>query len=104
MFGSRSHCGTRDITYLNGHVSLWKELPHCICNHPARFAGHKYCGSGDSLKVHFINNLKSINNLKKSETWKIPLTIAINFVSFKGTNEKRKMLSKSDIKLSWKYQ
>ena len=40
--------------------------------------------------------LKDImNNLRKSATWKIKLTIAINFISFKGTAEERIMHSKS---------
>ena len=32
-----------------------------------------------------------INNLKKSDTWKIQLTIAITFIFCKGTNEERVM-------------
>ena len=36
------------------------------------------------------------NDLKKSDTWKIQLTIAINFISSKDTNEERVMHSKSD--------
>ena len=37
-----------------------------------------------------------INNIKKSDIWKIQLTIAINFVSFKGYDEEHEMHSKSD--------
>ena len=37
-----------------------------------------------------------INKLKNSETWKIQLTIAINFISSKGNVEERQMHSKSD--------
>ena len=37
-----------------------------------------------------------INNLKKSDTWKIQLTIANNFISSIDNAEKRLMLSKSD--------
>ena len=37
-----------------------------------------------------------INDVKKSDTWKIQLTIAINFASSKDNNEKRVMHSKSD--------
>ena len=37
-----------------------------------------------------------INNLKKSEAQKIKLTIAINFISSKDTDEERVMHSKSD--------
>lgn len=34
------------------------------------------------------------NNLKKSDSWKIQLTLAINFISSKGTNEERVKHSK----------
>ena len=37
-----------------------------------------------------------INNLKKSDTWKIQLTVAINFISSKDTDEEHVMHSKSD--------
>ena len=37
-----------------------------------------------------------MNNLKKSETWKIQLTIASNLISFKDTDEELVMNSKSD--------
>ena len=37
-----------------------------------------------------------INNLKKSNTWRIQLTIAINFIYSKDTDEERVMHSKSD--------
>ena len=37
-----------------------------------------------------------INNLKKSDTWKIQLTIAINFISSKDNDEEHVMNSKSD--------
>ena len=40
--------------------------------------------------------LKDINNLKKSDTWKIQLTIAVNFISLKDTDEESVMHSKSD--------
>ena len=40
--------------------------------------------------------LKDINNLQKSDTWDIQLTIAINFVSYKDTEEEREMHSRSD--------
>ena len=33
--------------------------------------------------------LKDINNLKKSDTWKIQLTIAVTFLYSKYTNEER---------------
>ena len=37
-----------------------------------------------------------INKLKNSETWKIQLTIAINFISSKGNVEERLIHSKGD--------
>ena len=37
-----------------------------------------------------------IDNLKKSDTWKIQLTVSINFVSSKDNDEERLMHSKSD--------
>ena len=37
-----------------------------------------------------------IINLKKSETWKIQLTSANNFISFKDNDEERVIHSKSD--------
>ena len=50
----------------------------------------------------YLNKIKPylkdiINNLKKSDMWKIQLTIAINFIFFKDNNdEERDMQSKSD--------
>ena len=40
-----------------------------------------------------------VNNLKKSETWKIQLTIANNFISSLDNDEERVMHSKSDIEI-----
>ena len=37
-----------------------------------------------------------INDLKKSDTWKIQLTIAINFMYSKDNDEQRVIYSKSD--------
>ena len=37
-----------------------------------------------------------INNLEKSDAWKIQLTIAIDFISSKDTDEERVIHSKSD--------
>ena len=37
-----------------------------------------------------------INDLKKPDTWKIQLTIAINFISSKDSDEEYVMYSKSD--------
>ena len=37
-----------------------------------------------------------INNLKKSDSWKIQMTIAIIFISSKGNDKERVMLLKSD--------
>ena len=36
-----------------------------------------------------------INNFKKSDTWKIQLTISINFISSKDADEEHAMISKS---------
>ena len=40
--------------------------------------------------------LKNINNLKKSDTWKIQLTLANNFISSIDNDEGHVMHSKSD--------
>ena len=45
----------------------------------------------DEIKPYF----KDIRVLKKSESWKIQLTIAINFIYSKDANEWRLMHSKS---------
>ena len=37
-----------------------------------------------------------MNDLRKSDTWKIQLTTAINLISFKDNDEERKMHSKSN--------
>ena len=42
----------------------------------------------------YLKNI--INDLKKSDTWKIQLTIAINFMSSKDNDEELVMHSKSD--------
>ena len=49
----------------------------------------------------YLNEIKPclrdiIVDLRKSGTWKIQLTIANDFISSKGTNEKQVMHSKSD--------
>ena len=49
----------------------------------------------------YLNKIKSylkdvINDLKKSDTCKIQLTIEINFISSKEKNEEREMHSKND--------
>ena len=65
----------------------------------------KYESSGDINKnlsvkecLHKITpNLRDImTNLQKSDSWKIQLTIAINFTSFKDVDEDLVMQSKSD--------
>ena len=45
-----------------------------------------------------LNNLQDIINIlkEKSDTWKIQLTIAINFVSYKNNDEQCVMHSKSN--------
>ena len=50
----------------------------------------KHC----QLKNIFIKS-DIINDLKKSDTWKIQLMVAINFVSSKSNDEARVMHSKS---------
>ena len=42
------------------------------------------------------NYIKYEKNLKKSDTWKIQLTIAINFISSKDSDKEWVMHSKSD--------
>ena len=49
----------------------------------------------------YLNNIRPylkdvVNNLKKSDTWKIQLTIAVNFISSKDNHEERVKHSKSD--------
>ena len=49
----------------------------------------------------YLNNIRPylkdiINDLKKSDTWKIQLAIAINFISAKDTDKECVMHSKSD--------
>ena len=45
------------------------------------------------IKLYLIDN---INNLKKSDTWKIQSTIVINFIFSKDIDKERVMHSKSD--------
>ena len=47
----------------------------------------------NEIRLHLMD---IINNLKKSDTWKIQSTIGINFISSKDNNEERVMHSKSD--------
>ena len=47
----------------------------------------------NEIRLHLMD---IINNLKKSDTWKIQSTIAINFISSKDNDEERVMHSKSD--------
>ena len=65
----------------------------------------EFASNGDRNKIVSINEfldvtksyLKDIiNNLKKSDTWKIYLTIAINFIFPKDIDEKSVMHSKID--------
>ena len=56
----------------------------------------------DQLKK-YLNKIRPylkdiINNLKRSVAWKIQLTIAINFISFKDNDEEHVMHSKRDNK------
>ena len=41
------------------------------------------------IKLALLKDI--INNLKKFDTWKIQLTIAINFISFKDNGKERVM-------------
>ena len=69
----------------------------------------EYESNGDRNKTlsleEYLNRIRPylkdiINNLKKSGTWKIQLTIANNFISFADNDEERVMHSKSnDIEL-----
>ena len=53
--------------------------------------------SAEEYLYKIILCLKDINNLKKYDTWKIQLTIAINFISSQDdNNEERLIHSKSD--------
>ena len=65
----------------------------------------EYKSNGDRNKTlsveEYLNKISSylkytINNLKKSDTWKIQLTIANNFISSIDNDEERVMHSKSD--------
>ena len=47
----------------------------------------------NEIRLHLMD---IINNLKKSDTWKIQSAIAINFISSKDNDEERVMHSKSD--------
>ena len=52
------------------------------------------------LKNIWIRYLKDIiNKLKKTDMWKIQLTVGINFISVKDNDEDRLMHSKSDSKV-----
>ena len=65
----------------------------------------KYKRNGDGNRNlsldEYLNKIKPymrniVIDLQNSDTWKIQLTIAINFISSKDAEEKRVMLSKSD--------
>ena len=65
----------------------------------------EYKSNGDRNKTlsveEYLNKIRPylkdiINNLKKSDTWKIQLTIANNFISSIDNDEERVMHSKSD--------
>ena len=65
----------------------------------------EYESNGDRNKTlsveEYLNKIRPylkdiINNLKKSDTWKIQLTIANNFISSIDNDEEREMHSKSD--------
>ena len=65
----------------------------------------EYESNGDRNKTlspeEYLNKVRRhlkdiINNLKKSGTWKIQVTIAINFISSRNNDEESVMHSKSD--------
>ena len=70
----------------------------------------EYESNGDRNKTlsmeEYLNKIRPylkeiINNLKRSDTWKIRLSIATNFMSSKDTDEEGLMHSKSDSQKSW---
>ena len=60
----------------------------------------KYESNGDRNKTlsikEYLNSIRPRNDLKKFDTWKIQLTIAINFMSSEDNDEERAVHSKSD--------
>ena len=69
----------------------------------------EYENNGDKKKLsldEYLNKIETylkniIINLQNSDAWKIQLTIAINFISSKDTEEERVMhLNSDDIKLT----
>ena len=67
------------------------------------FCSNKSNGDGNKILSleEYLNKFgpylkDNINNLKKSDTWKTQLTIAIHFISPKGNDEECVMHSKSD--------
>ena len=65
----------------------------------------EYESKGDRNKTlsaeEYLNKIRpylkdTINNLKTSDSWKIQLTIAINFISSMDNDEERVMHAKSD--------
>ena len=74
---------------------------------PVRVSYIEYESHGDKNKTlsvkKYLNKIRPylkdvISNLKKSDTWKIQLTIAINFISSKDNDEEHVIHSKSDNK------
>ena len=68
----------------------------------------EYESNGDKNKTsvqEYLNKirpyLKDINNLKNCNTWKIQLTIAINFISSIDNDEERVLHSKSDNMINY---
>ena len=62
-----------------------------------RFCDKKY----NLLLVEYLNNIKPylkdlLIDIQSSATWKIQLTIAVNFISSKDNKEQREMYSTSD--------
>ena len=94
----------RDITNLFEHEEEDYYKPVRVGNFWSKhhIECESICDRNKTLSVQkYINKIRTylkdiINDIKKSDTWKIQLTIAINFISSKGNDEKRLMHSKSD--------
>ena len=96
----------RDINHHFEHEK--EEENYCKPQRVSNFCSNNYIeyeSNGDRNKAlsfeEYLNKIKPylkyiINNLKKSDTWKIQLAIANNFISSIGNNEERVMHSKSD--------
>ena len=60
-----------------------------------KYIEYKSQGDRKTLQEEYLNKIKPylkdiINDLKKSDTWKIQLTITINFISSKDDNDEER--------------